>query len=55
MTLQGARRIDPLEGVGPGVKLVLSADCGGTTTRYAAKVVMWVEATRLAYFHADRC
>ncbi len=32
---QGTRRVDPLEGVGPGGKLVLSADCGGTTTRYA--------------------
>ena len=32
---QGTRRENPLEGVGPGGKLVLSADCGGTTTRYA--------------------
>lgn len=41
--LVGTRRVDPLEGVGPGGKLVLSADCGGTTTRLMLYKVNWTD------------
>ncbi|CAK9012882.1 unnamed protein product [Durusdinium trenchii] len=41
--LAGTRTRDPLQGVPAGGKLVLSADCGGTTTRLMLYCVNWTD------------
>lgn len=47
---QGTRTRDPLQGVPAGGKLVLSADCGGTTTRQGAP-----DPSDLASIPSEKC